>query len=208
MEGTPGDSPSKPRGTNHRRGQHTAPGPTPIRYPSDTHLTPIRHQITLLLAVLEDCVAFLVSIGTSEGVHGETLLSEYALETLLLDPEAWHAASPEAVTQAVRLRHIQGLYLALEAQKGGGGQLASVPPPYKDALDEEYAAAVTNWAATHEVELLQQPRMHRAPCTVCACVGLLSARGLTGDVLGCSDVRITSMAWSGPSSNSLSDQCR
>ena len=66
-----------------------------------------QHQVTLLLAVLEDCVAFLVSIGTSEAVHGETLLSEYALETLLLEEETWKAATCDTVDQVTTITDIR-----------------------------------------------------------------------------------------------------
>eukprot|EP00051_Salpingoeca_urceolata_P005021 m.69664 g.69664 ORF g.69664 m.69664 type:complete len:792 (-) comp14008_c0_seq1:251-2626(-) len=100
-------------------------------------------RITLLLNQVEDCVNFLVTMGTHTiaGVGPETPLQEFVLSTLLVSKETWEDCTTASVRQLTRLKHLQGLFIALE-EHTNGSLLDGVLTKYREALTVEQAADV------------------------------------------------------------------
>jgi hypothetical protein len=55
-----------------------------------------QNRLTRLLALLEGCIAFIVS-GSGHLLEGDVLLEQYILGTLLMDPKKWEEVGPHYV---------------------------------------------------------------------------------------------------------------
>ena len=71
-----------------------------------------------MVSQLEDCINFIISIGGAnvKGISGETLLSAYVTDVLLVRPEHWNEVSTATIRQQVHLKHLQALFVLLEDQ--------------------------------------------------------------------------------------------
>jgi hypothetical protein len=100
-----------------------------------------------LFTVLQSVIEFLVSAHAGRaallGDHqraslGDTLLAEYACDTLLIPAAQWCLATCPAVDREARLCHVQLLFLLLEQNLAGGtSPLARVALRYRAELSAE-----------------------------------------------------------------------
>jgi hypothetical protein len=72
-------------------------------------------RVLHLKRVLDTCVRFVAAYG-SEAL-GEQLLHRFVLDTLLLEPASWDAASCALLQRTVRLKHLEALYLFVDGQE-------------------------------------------------------------------------------------------
>jgi hypothetical protein len=100
-----------------------------------------KHRLVMLMTLVEDCVLHLVATTTtlssssssgvdddgsnsSDGVttttsQQEVLLERYVLDVLLVDARRWRdVACGAALSQQVRVKHLQSLYMGLEERLG------------------------------------------------------------------------------------------
>lgn len=69
------------------------------------------------------------------------MLESYILDTLLVEPSRWVELTTPTISQQIRIKHIQALYLGLE-EKGMSDPLESVALKYRDSLEEPLYDAV------------------------------------------------------------------
>lgn len=121
-----------------------------------------KNRLVRLMTQLEECISFLLSTGSSqrsaaahqqlqspaavesagavggeqehteEEDEGEVLVEHYVLQTLLVDPQRWAEVACASVSQHVRLKHLQSLYLGLE-ERSRGDPLEDVALKYRGA---------------------------------------------------------------------------
>mmetsp|Transcript_5312 Transcript_5312/g.5426 ORF Transcript_5312/g.5426 Transcript_5312/m.5426 type:complete len:591 (-) Transcript_5312:37-1809(-) len=98
-----------------------------------------QHRLTRLLSLLEGCIAFIVSSGGTgtnfQLNEGDTLLEDYVLGTLLMNPNKWEEIRCPSLAQHVRLHHLQCLYLDLE-RRNGYDPLFQVALAYRDPIPD------------------------------------------------------------------------
>jgi hypothetical protein len=82
-----------------------------------------QHRLSGLILQLEECIAFLVSVGgdakSTITIDGSTKLQTYVLDALLVEPAAWSAVCTPVIEQHVRLCHLDTMLTFLHNKMNG-----------------------------------------------------------------------------------------
>jgi len=73
--------------------------------------------------------------------EGDLLLEKYILETLLVEPSRWSELSTPAISQQIKIKHIQSLFMGLE-ERSMSDPLDAVALKYRDSLEEPLQEAL------------------------------------------------------------------
>jgi hypothetical protein len=112
-------------------------------------------QLAQLLKQLAVCISFVLSVGGSRvrAVAGDTLLSSYMTNVLLMPQAEWDAMSTRTINQHVCLCHLVSIYMSLEEQLNGS-PLESVCAEYRVPLPHELCAHLKLLAHQLQCDLL------------------------------------------------------
>lgn len=114
-----------------------------------------QNQTMRLLQILEVCIQFIVSIGSSstKNFDGRTTLSSYVINTLHIAQDEWEEISTPTIRQQMCLRNIEPLYLLLEEQLNGN-PLDDVLSIFRDNLLEEEELRVKSASTKLDLSIL------------------------------------------------------
>lgn len=109
----------------------------------------------LLMIRLETGIAFLATIGGDrvKNMDGQLLLSDYMVNSLLLDKDEWSMVSSKTIDSRVRLCHVQALFLHLE-ELMHGSPLDNVHENYRVPATPELADALSQSASQMDLSIL------------------------------------------------------
>ena len=87
-------------------------------------------RLSWLMAQLEGCLNFVLNVGGAavKAIDGDVMLRDYVTETLMVPLEEWDRVSTRTLTDNVRLRHLQSLFMSLE-ESLRGNPVDQVRPP-------------------------------------------------------------------------------
>jgi len=118
------------------------------KLPQDVHLSnhikesieqeiDTQNHALLFLQLLELSIQFIISIGSSSDqiLNGDLKLSEFIIDTMGLQ-EKWTNVKTPSISQHIRLRNIQSLYMMLESLLKGN-VLDEIPGKYCETISEE-----------------------------------------------------------------------
>ncbi len=101
------------------------------------------HRYLLLQSQLEDCISFISSVGGGDRVlSGDTKLSSFILDLMLIDPAKWMEMSTATLVNAVYLRHIKSVVEGLKDRQRGSDGLEEVDAKYRQPLTASQVEAL------------------------------------------------------------------
>ena len=94
----------------------------------------LHQRYTELVTQLEDCIAFLLFfLSSSARMSGDTKLSSFITEAMLVSPVAWAAVSSNSIDKEVCLKHLKSLVNGLD-ERQHGGEFYKLKTQYKEKL--------------------------------------------------------------------------
>lgn len=114
-------------------------------------------RLTRVLTQLEDCVAFIASsAGTGVQLSGDTKLSSFVLDVLMVNERKWMDAATTAINTSVHLKHLKSLSTGLHERRMGGNIFKDLSEKFKKRLSDVHKNALLEClrAAGSETQLL------------------------------------------------------
>jgi len=118
-----------------------------------------QNKTVRLLQILEICIQFIVSIGSSDtkSFDGRSTLSS-CVTNLQISRDEWESVSTPTIRQQICLRHIQGLYLLLESMLNGN-PLDDLPSAYCENISEAQEIALRSCVSNLDLSIVI-PELH------------------------------------------------
>jgi hypothetical protein len=95
------------------------------------------HRLSLLMTQLEDCVSFISSASGRSQINGDTKLSSFLTDVLMIDSQKWADISCPTMITYVCLKHIKSVINGLNERKHGGNLFYNLPAKFKKSLTTE-----------------------------------------------------------------------
>lgn len=100
-------------------------------------------RLSRVLMQLDDCVAFIASSsGTGVQLSGDTKLSSFALEVLMVDEQKWLSVATTAMNTSVQLKHIRSLMTGLHERRMEGNVFKELSEKFKKSLSPQHKKAL------------------------------------------------------------------
>ena len=97
----------------------------------------LHQRYTELVKQLEDCIAFLLFfLSSSARMSGDTKLSVFITEAMLVSPATWAEVTSSSIDKEVCLKHLKSLVTGLD-ERQHGGEFYKLKSQYKEKLSPE-----------------------------------------------------------------------
>jgi hypothetical protein len=107
------------------------------------------HRYVRLTQQLEDCVAFLsFFLGSTSRMSGDTKLSSFIQEAMLVSPEFWREVSCPTIDREVYLRHLKSLINGMDERQNGA--FHKLDMKYRAPLGSQFIEPLKNFVKRAE----------------------------------------------------------